>query len=967
MVNINNAKAADVTTFPQLNSAITTATEIIIKNDITSTSAMNAQGQNSLIMTTDVDGGATLSGANFNGIIVGSGKTLTIEGLTVQNFRRAQGGFINSTNGTTIINNSTIRLNTATQFGGVVYQNGGTLKIGDNNLFFGNTSSSSGGVARLEGSSTLIVGSNNVFTYDASILNSGGVFFINSAAIQTPTIIIGSNNLFENNSSEFSGASICTNDQVYGGSMTIASGNIFKNGTAGNSGGAIFTRVKTEITGSTFTNNKSTNSINPNQGGGALSSRVNGITLTNNTFTSNSSFFNGGAMNTIGNTATLTNNTFTDNSAGSNGGAIAAIRRPDLNLFVSNVVLTSGNIIDGNTAGANGGGIYLEGDGFFSIGPQNIFQNNSATGDGGAIYTIGTAPSIINGNNSFIGNTAGGNGGAIYNAGILTLNSDAGDIDFLDNTAGGANDIFNSGIINITGDANSINIGSGFSGAGDIEKTGSGEVVLGEDSINHSYTGIYNQTAGTLTNYSTSFLGGTNSISDSNLNLFQIADLSINNLALINANVSSLNNLVTTTTVNNSSLSGTNNFRIDIDGDNQTADKFVFNGAPSVGTLNVAAINVAGVPTDLVIPVQIFEGTAVISNPGMDFTQTVSQPVHTPIYDYGFRSDGGGQYSLFRDGFNPEVQRGQVATLAQYQNQLFLNNILFEHVYLDSNDMITKSWPNQYASIATVLAPYQFKGKASSVWYKAYANVEKLSMTNGLFIHSATYGAVLCGDYDVVKLKRGWKYLPSIFLAYNGGRQSYSGVTSYQDGGQGGVLGTFTKGDFIGSLLAYAGGYHNDMNVQGFSDSNNNWFAGTATKLSYNFRPLKNIMVQPNALVSYNIYGKQSWGSDFGALSMEAGYLNGINVSPGLNVIYGRETWSTYLKTLYMFNINDKVNGSAGNVNLPDVRMKYGYIEYGIGATKTWRDDRMHAHFEVVLRNGGRTGVGFQVGLCIKF
>ncbi|MDR1327189.1 MAG: hypothetical protein LBJ74_02145, partial [Heliobacteriaceae bacterium] len=221
-------------------------------------------------------------------------------------------------------------------------------------------------------------------------------------------------------------------------------------------------------------------------------------------------------------------------------------------------------------------------------------------------------------------------------------------------------------------------------------------------------------------------------------------------------------------------------------------------------------------------------------------------------------------------------------------------------------------------------------------------------------------------DFDAVSLKHGWKFLPTTFVSYNGGHQTFDGVGMYQNGGQAGFMGTFSRKDFIGSVMAYGGGYNNEMNVQGFTDQTGNWFAGTAVKGAYNFHPTRNFIIQPSVLASYNIFGNQNWHSDFGTLSMNSGFLNGINVAPGLNLIYGRETWSVYLTTLYMYNINDNVNGRAGSIDLPNVSMRHGWIEYGVGATKTWKD-RLMSYVQVSVRNGGRTGVAFQLGLTFKF
>lgn len=101
-------------------------------------------------------------------------------------------------------------------------------------------------------------------------------------------------------------------------------------------------------------------------------------------------------------------------------------------------------------------------------------------------------------------------------------------------------------------------------------------------------------------------------------------------------------------------------------------------------------------------------------------------------------------------------------------------------------------------------------------------------------------------------------------------------------------------------------------------------------------------------------------------MSMNSGLLNGINVAPGMNFIYAKETWSVYATFQYMYNINEQVGGGAGNVDLASVKMEHGYIQYGLGVTKTWKD-RLNSFFQIVFRNGGRTGVGFQLGLNYTF
>ena len=65
-----------------------------------------------------------------------------------------------------------------------------------------------------------------------------------------------------------------------------------------------------------------------------------------------------------------------------------------------------------------------------------------------------------------------------------------------------------------------------------------------------------------------------------------------------------------------------------------------------------------------------------------------------------------------------------------------------------------------------------------------------------------------------------------------------------------------------------------------------------------------------------------------------------------------------YATIQYMININDQVGGRAGNVNLASIDMKHGYIQYGVGVTKTWKD-RLSSYFQILLRNGGKNRCWF--------
>lgn len=508
--------------------------------------------------------------------------------------------------------------------------------------------------------------------------------------------------------------------------------------------------------------------------------------------------------------------------------------------------------------------------------------------------------------------------------------------------------------------------------------------ILKTDNVNNSaFGGMLQQNKGvsifdnksniTIDGKDSYILGGTVEIKNgSALNIgsgvadnhFFVSDLNMTNNSALNAMNSALNKYQIS---NDMIVEGKNNLSIDIDGRNKVGDAFIINNLTSNtdGTLNVADFNFIGLaPIDRQFKIRVFDANSI--NDKVNFTST-DKEIFTPIGYYNLQSAGGGWYTSNMTRYNPQVFRGQVATLATYNNQLVIDDMLLNHVTLDSERTLAQSRnANRYASTLPQFAPYQYKKEDGGLWYKSYVNFENLSLTQGLKVGNNSYGSLVGADFPVIKLKHGWKFMPTAYIGYNGAHQTFNGVGMYQNGGQGGLMGTFMKDNFIGSVVAYGGGYNNEMSVAGNTDRAGNWFAGTAAKLAYNLHPTKHFTIQPTAFVSYNIFGRQNWGTDYGAMSMNSGLLNGINVAPGLNFIYAKESWSVYATFQYMYNINDQVGGRAGNVDLASVEMKHGYIQYGVGVTKTWKD-RLNSFFQIVFRNGGRTGVGFQLGLNYTF
>lgn len=443
------------------------------------------------------------------------------------------------------------------------------------------------------------------------------------------------------------------------------------------------------------------------------------------------------------------------------------------------------------------------------------------------------------------------------------------------------------------------------------------------------------------------------------------------------------NNLINNLNVTNFTLTNNSNLSFDVDPRTlatdtiNVANNIINTNAGSPGDpyqMLIAGINFTRSPIDRNVQFDI--SNMIIEN-GDSRADLINLPdggviSNSAMGQYLITSSGAGSPILNASllALNPQMYRGQVATIASWQNQLVVNDMLFNHMDILTRQLMDEQkTANKYAAAYPQFAPYQYDLKGGSLWYKAYGNFETLSMTKGLSVGNNAYGSLIGADFPLINLKNGWKIVPTAYIGYNGAHQTFNGVSMYQNGAQLGFMGTAYKGDFITSLLAYGGGYANDMSVRGGfgsgSDTTGNWFAGVASKSAYNIRLPHDFIFQPTAMVAYNAFGSQNWGSSFGAMSMNSGMLNGLNAAPGFNLIWQKKTFSIYATVQMVYNVMGQVDGKAGNVDLDYIRMRHSYFEYGFGAMKKFKD-RFTGYLQITFRNGGRTGVGFQGGLQWK-
>jgi len=958
-----------------------------IKDSVTTTIGSGVEGENAIVDITKGEVSLNTGDTwNSNGTINVNGGTLTYNDITSNATLNAQTGSVNIASGNlTLANGSAIAEAVKTTVAGTLDVQNGTVTL-DNA-----TGDIWTGTVKLGGDGTLNL---NTIT-NGTLITDGGTLNFNSGELNikgtsvigaaTDALLSGENiyiaeggtvTLDDNTKDSWSNDTTITLQQ--GGTFDY---NLQSNGTLKAEGGNLTTQKDSELTlnSDSFINKEVTANLAGNttiQDGAVVSLGNDGVTPTggSDTLTGDVTIENGGTLNLFNDVVMKTPVEGETNQQI----AISGI----MNLDTTKELHLNADLSGAGDINKNG-----EGDVWFH-GENSGYTGTILVDNGGdLLFENGLAGNLVFGN--IDGKTIGIHADEI--TGDLTQEREAtikyttyhddrdlelnGNIDVSKGTliaeSKGNNNVLFGGTVNVVpaDDAqNPVSMNASSNGSITFEQN-----VDIENATLNVASGL-----GTIFNQNTT-------LNNSTLNAASGA-LTFNNLIFEGTNsvVNTMNGAVNDHVIDNLDIydTGVSNFQIDVSTRDWKSDTFKISDITDLdgGKINVSDWQFIGkAPIDHDIRIQVFDVNNVdptlIGN--IEFTQTDKQ-IFTPIGWYqlsnqtqynpitGMRQPIAGALKAKLVRFNPQVFRGQASTVATYANQLVTNNILFDHIFTVSNQLLAENNANRYAAVYPQFAPYQYSRKDGSLWFKTYGTLEHIHMTQGLDVENNAYGALVGADFPVVEMKNGWSFLPTAYVGYNGAHQNFDGVGMFQNGGQLGAMGTFMKKDFIGSLLLYGGGYGNEMNVAGYTDQTGNWFAGTAAKAAYNFHPTKHFVVQPTLLASYNYFHQQNWWTQFGEMNMNAGRLNGVNVAPGLNLIYGRETWSVYATVQYMFNILGSASGNAGNVVLPDVRMKRSYIEYGIGATKTWKD-RFSAYLQITLRNVARTGVGFQGGFSFKF
>jgi hypothetical protein len=309
-------------------------------------------------------------------------------------------------------------------FGGGIYNNGGTLTLSKAKIE-GASANAGGGLYNQNGTVMLdetIVTGNSGALGGSGIVNTGVMTITNNSQVgpNIPTngsggginnsgdLFINGNSLISANEAAFNGGGIYNN----GGAVHLTDATVQEN-TAGDSGGGIYNDAESQLTLVNVAIKLNTAAAH---GGGIFS--MNGtVAIHDSLVEENTAVFDGGGIGVVGWLDTpsleLRNSIIRNNTANENGGG----------LWLGHAVTLHDITLVDNEAGQHGGGL------FSSIGVTlygGVVQNNSSAQDGGGLRTSTlTAYDLL-----VQGNTAA-QGGGIYNNVHLELHNSR----VLDNSA----------------------------------------------------------------------------------------------------------------------------------------------------------------------------------------------------------------------------------------------------------------------------------------------------------------------------------------------------------------------------------------------------------------------------------------------------------------------------------------------------------------------------------------------------
>lgn len=381
------------------------------------------------------------------------------------------------------LNNGEVKGNTASADGGGIYVSKGdvTYKDGEEQsiVVSGNTAPNGAGIYIKDGNLHMANGkiTGNIIN---GIGNGGGIY------IENGDFTIESGEVSGNTLTSGQGAGVYIVGSGGKGNFTMNGGEIKENVTSGNDGGGVY------INGGNFTLNRGSITGNSATEGGGVYLNNGNFSLVTGEISGNIASGNGGGVYLVGEDCEyrLKNGSITGNEAENGGGVYLA----NGSFILADNRNDTGSISE-NSASESGGGIYIAGEGDFTMNGGTVMRNSSTGNNGGGIFLNGGNFTLNYGNIS--SNTSEQMGGGVYLYGGTFLMQDGNIAGNSSASEGGGVCIVNNG--NFTMNNGNITGNGKNSDGGVVTQNGGGVYLDG---------GTLTVAAGTISSNASTINGG---------------------------------------------------------------------------------------------------------------------------------------------------------------------------------------------------------------------------------------------------------------------------------------------------------------------------------------------------------------------------------------------------------------------------------------------------------------------------
>ncbi len=456
------------------------------------------------------------------------------------------------------------------------------------------------------------------------------------------------------------------------------------------------------------------------------------------------------------------------------------------------------------------------------------------------------------------------------------------------------------------------------------------------------------------------------------------ADLSNSNLNFNGGNVAIK---AAGDTVNLGNLKLNNNMNVSVDTDFKkgisaiSADNVDINDNKII----IANVNMVNKPTEKKYTFELVDNNA--SQDVKDkLTSAIeykgTKEIKTDIYKYTVSYDdtksllnvalpGGGK--SYHD-YNPSIfaapvaaQLGGYLTMLNSYDEAFQNMDMYMLMPREVRQAMKFKNKLATANSNIVYDPTITRGENKAGWFRPYATFENVHLKNGPRVSNVAYGTFVGTDSELKDLGHGWEGMWNAYVGYNGSHQAYNGISIYQNGGTLGASYIAYKGNFFTGLTVNVGANAAEASTNFGTDNFSMLMAGVASKSGYNIEFFKGkFIVQPSYMMSYSFVNTFDYTNAAG-VRMDSDALHAIQIEPGIKFIANlKHGWQPYMGVSMVWNIMDKTRFMANDISLPDLSIR-PFVKYGVGIRKLWGES-FTGLVQAYLTNGGRNGIGLQIG-----